>query len=254
MAKKMKNRTVAPDGQAIQRLRIEKGWRHEDLARKVGCSLKTVENVEHGENVYLFTIQNFAQALGVEVTTLLKGASPPPPPRASQRTWEITFKVSTPYEEFDQSTDLTKLFSTLIERLGGVVVEPEEVRKGNPNIAIPDTSHPRAAEFLNELHQRFGYEQLTTDPEGTRIHFFATGFQIRRVLEAYKEGHLDDLGITRIWVLYSRVYSRSRCTMFRFGGNRPFWTRYFPTMAKRVRRFLGDDGPKDSDPADTPVS
>jgi|GEM_PF-6478260 len=252
MAKKMKNRTVTPDGQAIQRLRIEKGWRHQDLARKVGCSLRTVENLERGENAYLFTMKSLADALGAEVTTLLKGATPPPQPK--QRTWEITIKISTPSEEFDQSTDLTKLFSTLIERLGGVVVEPEEVRKGNPNIAIPDTSHPRTAEFLSDLHQRFGGEPLKADDEGTRIHFFATGFQIRRVLEAYKDGRLDDLGITRIWVLYSRVYSRSRCTMFRFGGNRPFWTRYFPMMVKRVRRFLGDDGPKDSDPADTPVS
>jgi ribosome-binding protein aMBF1 (putative translation factor) len=45
MANKLRNRTVEPDGDAIQRLRIEKGWRVEDLAKKARCSLKTVENV-----------------------------------------------------------------------------------------------------------------------------------------------------------------------------------------------------------------
>jgi transcriptional regulator with XRE-family HTH domain len=76
MANKLKNRTVEPDGEAIQRLRIEKGWRVEDLAKKARCSLKTVENVERGANVYLYTLSKVAQALGVEVSTLMTGAAP----------------------------------------------------------------------------------------------------------------------------------------------------------------------------------
>src|SRR5205807_10245847 len=161
------------------------GWNAQKLADKAGFSLKTVENAERGNQVYPLTLKTLAQALGVEVPALLTEALPPPQPK--QRTWEITIKISTPYEEFDQANDLTRLFSTLIERLGGVVVEPEEVRKGNPNIAIPDTSHPRTAEFLTDLHQRFGGEPLKADEEGTRIHFFATGYQIKRVVEAYKD-------------------------------------------------------------------
>lgn len=242
MAAKINSRTVAPDGQAIQRLRHAKGWNAQRLADKAGFSLKTVENAERGNQVYPVTLKTLAQALGVEVQALL--LEPLPPPQPKQRTWEITIKISTPYEEFDQSNDLTRLFSTLIERLGGVVVEPEEVRKGNPNITFPgDGTSPRTAEFLRDLHQKFGGEPQTVDDEGTRIHFFATGYHIRRVLEAYKDGGLDDLGITRIWVLYVRLISSGVLTHCRFGGNRTFCARYFPTMIKRVRRFLGDGEP-----------
>ena len=40
------SRSVPPDADAIKRLRLEKGWRVEDLAAKAICSVKTVENVE----------------------------------------------------------------------------------------------------------------------------------------------------------------------------------------------------------------
>jgi transcriptional regulator with XRE-family HTH domain len=77
MADPQKNRTVTPDGGAIQRLRTEKGWRVEDLAEKAKCSLKTVENVERGAEVYLYTLSRLAKALGVEVPTLTAGSVPP---------------------------------------------------------------------------------------------------------------------------------------------------------------------------------
>jgi hypothetical protein len=48
-------------------LRVEKGWRVEDLVRKAKCSVRTVENVERGASVHLFTLGKFADALGVEV-------------------------------------------------------------------------------------------------------------------------------------------------------------------------------------------
>jgi transcriptional regulator with XRE-family HTH domain len=79
MVNQLKNRTVTPDGKAIQRLRIEKGWRVEDLAKKAKRSLKTVENIERGANVYLCTLTTFAQALGVEVSTLMTGSVPDEP-------------------------------------------------------------------------------------------------------------------------------------------------------------------------------
>jgi transcriptional regulator with XRE-family HTH domain len=55
MANEASNRTAKADAEAIQRLRIEKGWRVEDLAKEARCSVKAVENVERGENVYTET-------------------------------------------------------------------------------------------------------------------------------------------------------------------------------------------------------
>lgn len=81
MADPQKNRTVAPDGPAIQRLRVEKGWGIEDLANKASCSIKTVENVERGAKVYPYTLSRLAKALGVEVSTLMAGSAPPEAPK-----------------------------------------------------------------------------------------------------------------------------------------------------------------------------
>jgi transcriptional regulator with XRE-family HTH domain len=114
MANKVKNRTVEPDGEAIQRLRIEKGWRVEDLAEKARCSLKTVENVERGANVYLYTLRKFAQALGVGVSTLMIGTAPPDPPKEEPRV-KIHFTLEIPFAEFDESGQLVGFVNTLMQ-------------------------------------------------------------------------------------------------------------------------------------------
>src|SRR5579885_2695836 len=126
MANKLKNRTVEPDGVEIQRLRIEKGWRVEDLAKKAGCSLKTVENVEKGANVYIYTLKRVASALGVEPSELLIDGDDAPlgRRRKKERVIRITFEVSTPYDEFDESSDLVNLLQELVNRLGGRGMEP----------------------------------------------------------------------------------------------------------------------------------
>jgi transcriptional regulator with XRE-family HTH domain len=116
MASQVKNRTVAPDGEAIQRLRIEKGWRVEDLAKKARCSLKTVENVERGRSVYLYTLSKFAQALGVEVSTLMAGAAPPDPPKKERR-FKVQFTLEIPFEEFDESMQLVSFLNMLRDYL-----------------------------------------------------------------------------------------------------------------------------------------
>jgi transcriptional regulator with XRE-family HTH domain len=112
MTSQLKNRTVTPDGQAIQRLRIEKGWRVEDLAKKARCSLKTVENVEKGQNVYLYTLSKFAQALGVEVSALVPGTAPPDPPKKERR-FKVQLTLDIPFEEFDESEHLVSLLDML---------------------------------------------------------------------------------------------------------------------------------------------
>lgn len=116
MASQLKNRTVTPDGEAIQHLRIEKGWRVEDLADKAKCSLKTVENVERGRNVYLYTLSKIAQALGVEVSTLMPGSpsgSPSPDPPKKKWMGNVQITLNIPFEAFDESTHLRSLLTML---------------------------------------------------------------------------------------------------------------------------------------------
>jgi|SRR5579884_419529 len=116
MADQMKNRSVAPDGKAVQRLRIEKGWRVEDLADKAKCSLKTVENVERGRNVYLYTLNKFAHALGVELSTLMAGAALPDPPKKERR-FKVQFTLEIPFEKFDESMHLVSFLNMLRDYL-----------------------------------------------------------------------------------------------------------------------------------------
>ncbi len=165
MANKLKNRTVEPDGVEIQRLRIEKGWRVEDLARKAGCSLKTVENVEKGENIYVYTLKRIATALDVEPSKLLidEDDAPPERMRKKERGWKITLEVSTPYDEFDESSDLVSLLQALMSRLGGRGIEPTGLQEGSTLIEI----------------------EMTLE-------------QFLELAEAYADGRLDDLNIESI--------------------------------------------------------
>ena len=198
MPKQLKNRTVEPDGEAVQRLRIEKGWRVEDLAKKARCSLKTVENVERGANVYLYTLSKVAQALGIEVSTLMTGAAPPPLPK--ERSWTITIRITTPDDEaFDEATDLPRFMATLIERLGGDEMEPRGIRRGSVNITVEITAE-----------------------------------QIMRLIDAYQSGRLDDLGIEMISAPISFVdRSRSHQRL----GTKEIWIRNFPDLVREYRRL-----------------
>ncbi len=165
MTNKLKNRTVEPDGASIQRLRIEKGWRVEDLARRAGCSLKTVENVEKGENIYVYTLKRIANALGVEPSELLIDVDDAPPERMrkKERVWKITLEVSTPYDEFDESSDLVSLLQALVSRLGGGGIEPTGIQEGSTLIEV----------------------EMTLE-------------QFLELAEAYADGRLDDLHIESI--------------------------------------------------------
>jgi transcriptional regulator with XRE-family HTH domain len=165
MANKLKNRTVEPDGVEIQRLRIEKGWRVEDLAKKAGCSLKTVENVEKGANVYIYTLKRVASALGVEPSDLLIDGDDASLERRrkKERVFTITFEVSMPFDEFDESSDLVSFLQTLVSRLGGGEMEPTGVKEGSTLIEI----------------------EMTLE-------------QFLELAEAYADGRLDDLNIESI--------------------------------------------------------
>ena len=120
-----KSRTVCPDAEAIRRLRLEKGWRVEDLAKHAKCSVKTVENVERGANVYMFTLAKLAKELGVEYAALVAGGKlPPEPPRPEPRV-EVQVVMSIPFDQFDES-----------EQLSGFIEFLKQYTKGGGNINV----------------------------------------------------------------------------------------------------------------------
>jgi transcriptional regulator with XRE-family HTH domain len=123
MAEPPKSRTVRPDGEKIKRLRQAKLWRVEDLARHAKCSVKTVENVEHGGNVYMFTLAKFATALGVENASLIAGGEVPAVPPKKERRIEVNLTISIPFDDFDQSDQLV----SLIEKLTAVVKAQDHI-------------------------------------------------------------------------------------------------------------------------------
>jgi transcriptional regulator with XRE-family HTH domain len=79
----MPSGTVLPDGRRAKALRAERGWTQEELAEKVGCVKKTVENIEAGRRVHKRSLREVAQALGVEFGDLcLPEDAPTPGPAA----------------------------------------------------------------------------------------------------------------------------------------------------------------------------
>jgi transcriptional regulator with XRE-family HTH domain len=119
------NRTVRPDAEAIKRLRLEKGWRVEDLAKNAKCSVKTVENVERGANVYRFTLAKFAKELGVEYVALVAGGKPPPMPPRPNPNVQVQIVLSIPFDQFDES-----------EQLGGFIEFLKQFMQGGGNINV----------------------------------------------------------------------------------------------------------------------
>ena len=57
--------TVQPDGDKLKQLRIAKTWTQENLAEKVGCSKRTIENAEAGKRIKQSYLEYIAEALGV---------------------------------------------------------------------------------------------------------------------------------------------------------------------------------------------
>ena len=162
-----KSRTVTPSVATIRRLRLERGWRVEDLARKAKCSVKTIENVERGQNVYVFTLTKLADALGVSYVTLVAGNEPPPlPPTLTSRSrFEVEIKVAVPYENFDECDQLVgfvELLKRLLERAGDVQVKA--VREGSVVIVLEvnDDDIPGLfKQFMDGELRKFGVESMS---------------------------------------------------------------------------------------------
>jgi transcriptional regulator with XRE-family HTH domain len=154
-----KNRTVRPDGEAVKRLRLAKGWRVEDLAKRAVCSVKTIENVERGANVYMFTLAKIAKQFGVEFETLIDGGKPPPDPPKPQSAIQIQFVMSIPFDQFDESA-----------QLGGFIEFLKQFLRGGGDINV-----------------------VGVTPGSTIITVEVAGEDVRALLSAYKEGKLAEM-------------------------------------------------------------
>jgi transcriptional regulator with XRE-family HTH domain len=150
-------RTVKPDGRAIQRLRLAKGWRVEDLARYAKCSVRTVENIERGANVYMYTLTRVAQALAVEYKVLLVGAPPLSPPSTNQRRFPVQLTIAIAFEEFDQSDQLTDFIRRLKKLIDGEDddMDVTAVDRGSVIITVEMTE-----EDIGKLYLAFGQLKL----------------------------------------------------------------------------------------------
>ncbi len=71
----MRKGTIQPNGQVVRRLRTERGWTQDDLARQVGCVKRTIENAESSKPVYVGTLGEIAEALGVRPQELTAGGN-----------------------------------------------------------------------------------------------------------------------------------------------------------------------------------
>ncbi len=159
VATQPQKRTVRPDGEAIKRLRLEKGWRVEDLATKAICSVKTVENVELGANVYVFTLAKLAKELGVEFMTLVQGGKPPPEVPTPRPCIQVQFVLSIPFDQFDES-----------EQLGGFL------------------------DFVKQFMRGFGEMKVVgVTPGSTIITALVNVEDMRALSSAYSEGKLAEV-------------------------------------------------------------
>ena len=114
-----KSGMVKPNGEAIRRLRTEKGWRVEDFMKKTGCSKRTHENIERGAIARILTLRLFAEALGVNFPALLAEplAAIEQPAEPKERRRQVVITVSFPFEEFDESEQLWSLIQSLTKQI-----------------------------------------------------------------------------------------------------------------------------------------
>jgi transcriptional regulator with XRE-family HTH domain len=146
MTQTLNTRTVQANGEAIKRLRTQRGWRVEDLAREAGCSERTIKSVESGRNAYPVTLRQLAEAFGVEYSTLTTDNVTVPPDTftvTKKYTVEVTLRISSPdADDFDQTTDLPRIINFVASLIGSDdahLIEPVSVKKGSTEITVTMT-------------------------------------------------------------------------------------------------------------------
>jgi transcriptional regulator with XRE-family HTH domain len=129
-------RTVAADTEKIQRLRMERGWRIEDLAKRSKSSVRAIRNAEKvGRRMYLVTLARIAQALGVEVKDLLPVSADAALPLAdtakSLGGVQISFTINMQFASLDETEWLAAYIQEFLHRGGAKgEIDVVSVREG----------------------------------------------------------------------------------------------------------------------------
>ncbi len=113
-------RTLEIRADMVKSLRLKEGWTVEQLANQAHCSVKTIQNVEHGHNIYLATLIKIAKALKVDHQALLADTAipaavaegSPQSPNVKTRNIYIILAINS-VADFDEATQLPKLVEEL---------------------------------------------------------------------------------------------------------------------------------------------
>src|SRR5262249_38306693 len=127
--------TVFVDGKKVRHLRSCQGWTQEDLARKTGCSKRTIENVEAGRPVLLYTASCIAQALQIQHEDLLLlnlgRAFPRSDPPASSFPFSWRTGITNGEAFFDRDKEQHTLRKYLRDRQSCQIVGPRRIGKSS---------------------------------------------------------------------------------------------------------------------------
>jgi transcriptional regulator with XRE-family HTH domain len=124
-------RTVPIRGDVVRMLRIQKGWSAADLCRRVGCSQRTIDNVEASKNVIAKTLAEIAEALGVEIRTLIDGPAGLPHPSQGAEADKVAepprIDVRIHITQLDDDKDGTKRLPGIMRDIQSAVGTQDEV-------------------------------------------------------------------------------------------------------------------------------
>jgi transcriptional regulator with XRE-family HTH domain len=155
-----KGRTVKPNGNRIRELRTAKGWNVAETAARVGCGKRTVELLEAGRCCYVFTLDNFAKALGVTPKEIIEGQGPDPLPEGKRM--QVQIKLSIPFAEFDESKALVDFLEALKKLINSKDdIDPTSVEEGSVIITLEVS--PRDALEISRLLHMYDLKELPID-------------------------------------------------------------------------------------------
>jgi transcriptional regulator with XRE-family HTH domain len=159
-ATRMAQKYFKANHRQLEKLRVARGWSREQLASKAIVSTRTLDSIMAGKQAVLSTLSKLAKALDTPVEKIVEGYEDPEP---NTRLWSVTITISTPFETFNEVDDLPEFFTKLLQKIGGNEV-------GGPDVL----------------------------PGSTQISFYLTESQYYKLMQEYKAGNLNDLGVIDI--------------------------------------------------------
>lgn len=215
-----KGRTVPIKGDAVRTLRIERRWEVSELADRAKCSSKTIENVERGgKRVYAVTLAGIADALQVDLATLLTrplvADAAPASTVQERRVSGVSVHFTFNFQNVDASDQLVALMERLAATIGAKAeIEVLSVKEGSVIVTLSMSEQ----DALNLL-SAFGYmisEDGTgvLDPLAVSEIGFPSNPATINVMRAfdklrtsdiravrYEDSHLHKMGLKRVWFL-----------------------------------------------------